>query len=148
MVQGWRKALLRLGKMKSVPGTIEHIRELLKPIARTPEFFEDDFDLPQTLRATALLHAFIARQDISAEEKREATYLLGLAYSHVNMRFLEPLRDLYFEQCVREFPKTREARECFEMLKDEIEFQSSGSGGVHITDRDTARLETLQKIAY
>ena len=148
LVQSWRKGLLKIAKMKNSTDVLAVTRMLLKPIARAPEFYQDDVELPLTLRATSLLHTFLARQDLTVEQRREATYHLGLAYAHVNVRLLDTFRDLYLEQCVREFPNTRESRECFELFKDEVEFQSSGSGGVNLPESDATRLQELQKVAY
>lgn len=148
ILASWKSSLSRIPRQKAKATANEAARALLAPVWGSSSVGTDDAHLPTTLRATTILHPLLTAKDLPETTRRTATHLLGVAYSHVNIESLEVFRELYLEQCIREFPETKEARDCFLMLKSEVEFSSSGSSGLNLDDESRGKLNTLREIAY
>lgn len=129
------------------PDPIELANELLRPVAAGDSVMQDEKNLVRTLKATALLHQ-VLETELTVDMRRQATFLLALAYQHVPIPSMEVFRQLYLEQCIREFPGTEEAKKSYILLETYLEEQSSGSGGLHYDDSDLARLGELRRIAF
>lgn len=126
--------------------TIKKAKTLLSFIHKGIAEQEDDKNLIKTLRATALLHALLEQQ-VSPAERSQALLELARAYLHIPISLFEPFREMYLEQCIREFPHSAEAREAFTLYKDYEEFVSSGSSGTHLDPEQQQRMEELRKLA-
>ena len=120
--------------------------ELLEPVASEPEFGEQEKHLVKTLASSAILHQ-ILEETLIVEERRRALYLLGLAYSKAPIESFSILSTFFLERCIREFPNTDEARKAYSLYRDELEFESSGSGGEHIDEKDQALLIELRHLS-
>jgi hypothetical protein len=121
--------------------------ELLRPIAGNTTLEEDESHLVTTLRATTLLHEYLQTK-ISDKNRREATFLLALAYRHLAIPSMELFQEMYLEQCIREFPGTIEAQKSYSVLQDLVEFQNSGSGGLHLEEKEAQKLKELRNLAF
>ena len=120
--------------------------ELLDEVKSNSSIESDELTLVQTLRATTLLHGYLEGDRTSAE-RQTPTYLLALAYSHLPISVFDGFRELYLEQCIREFPGTTEAQAALKIYKQNLEIENSGSGGLHLDDESKAKLDELTKLA-
>jgi hypothetical protein len=53
---------------------------------------------------------------------------------------------LFFETCVRESPKSKVAKRCFQQLSDRVYLGYTGSAGTFIPDDELARLSELRAL--
>jgi hypothetical protein len=112
------------------------------------ESLDDDLaHMVTSLHVTAILHRYLD-QPISSENRRKAIYLLASAYYHIPIDLFDTARELYFEQLIREFPETEEARHGFALYKDWLEFSRTGSGGTNFDDADLEKLKELKTLAF
>lgn len=82
----------------------------------------------------------------SGHSKAELLYYLGVSDEVVHSNFLFSLSELYFKQCIKEFPHSHFARKCFEKYEESIYSGFSGSGGVFIPKDVRAELESLRAL--
>lgn len=114
-------------------------------------FIFDEKNLVKSLRTTALMHEFLQGaqvQTANASVRRTATYLLALAYAHMPIRSLDAFPELYLEQCVREYPDTKEAMQCFLLYQDVVEERNTGSAGVFMDAETQQKLRELRTLAF
>ncbi len=102
--------------------------------------------LPRTLRASSILHAMLPTEQ-NVESRRRASYFLALAYLHLPIETFAVFRELYLEQCIREFPGTPEARDAFRLYRNLVEEAATGSGGTHLDEDQLNRLQELRGLA-
>lgn len=109
------------------------------------DFEQDDVAL---LRGTALIHDALEAGDISTDDRRKGLYLLGLAYSNLSLFFTEGWGEMYLEQCIEEFPNTKEAQLAYTAYRRKIFDDFTGSSGTHLPDEIKLHLEELRRKAY
>ena len=121
--------------------------DLLSNINKSKTLVEDDKKLVSTLVASSYLHEAL-QKDLSKYEKKRASYLLALAYYHMPIAEFEIYKDLYLEQCIREFPFSKEAKEAYGLYSKLVESESSGSSGINLQEEDEQKLRQLRNLAY
>lgn len=109
------------------------------------DFTQDDVAL---LRGTALVHKALESGELSTEQRKQAIYLLGFAYTHLPQFFTEGWGEMYLEQCIEEFPNTQESKWAFAIYKDKVLDDFTGSGGSNLPDEIKLHLEDLRKKAF
>ncbi len=88
----------------------------------------------------------LINQSSKEANKAELLYYLGVADRAVDSNFLYSLSDLYFKQCIRNYPKSKYAKLCYSSFEDSV-FQSfSGSAGVFIPDDVRTELSELKAL--
>ena len=142
----WSEELKKLAKEPSSKNAVQDASRLLDEVKDNSSIESDEQNLVQTLRATTLLHGYLEGDRTSAE-RQTPTYLLALAYSHLPISVFDGFRELYLEQCIREFPGTAEAQAALKIYKQNLEIENSGSGGLHLDDESKAKLDELTKLA-
>ena len=145
-VQEWIEELKGLAQIdESAPLLASH--ELLDPIVGESSLHTQEQHLVSTLRATSILHRYL-EQAKNTDARREATYRLAVAYSHLPIRSLEVFAPLYLEQCIREFPRTNEAEGAFLLYRERVHLMNSGSGGLHLSKEQEEKLSELEQLAF
>jgi len=145
-VSHWIRDLERFGKAIKPPHSLDDAKELLRTLSSDNLYTEDDEALVPTLLATTILHNLLP--DLDGRQKRQATWLLGFAYHHIQIQEFDVFRSLYLEQCIREFPNTEEAQKAVELYEKEARIQSSGSAGLQMEEEDLAKIQTLRELAF
>ena len=145
-LQSWSKTVTKTDKM-GPNQLIAEARAAMKDAKMTQEFSRDRGGDVHYLRATGLLHEALKRQTITPKDRRQAYYLLGISYEHLDDLGGWSLHEVYFERCIREFPGTIEARSCFNRLEASLIFGYSGSRGTHLPSEEQERLEELKALA-
>lgn len=103
----------------------------------------------ELLRATAILHDLLLDSDPQILDQRgHILYLLGLSYSRLPLYFVNELPDMFLEQCIKEFPNTKDARECFRLYSNNVQVGFTGSGGTDIPEDVEQRLAEFYSLAY
>jgi len=85
---------------------------------------------------------------IQEAERRHALLLLAWAYKSMPIALFELDREMYMEQCIREYPGSDEAKKCYLLFKEHIEETFSGANGLFLTDSQHRQLAKLRSIAY
>jgi hypothetical protein len=147
-LQRWIKTLSSQ-KKRIIPDQ-ELIKEGERLIsAGLPTRMDDFHDTPLLLMGTTLLQRGLERSNpISDEERRKALLLLGSAYTQLPLYFAESWASLYLEQCINEFPGSREAKQAFKAYKEALVDQFTGSSGTNFPAEVTEKLDNLRKKAY
>ena len=143
----WIADLRRLERIAATaPVDVGTAELLLAPLQEGDSISADNAHLPSTLRASAILHQLlIGKPTMAGLEK--PTYLLALAYTHMQIQAFEGFDELYLEQCIRSFPGTPEAAQAYALYAGVVELRSSGSGGIHLDDAQVQKLEQLKGLA-
>jgi hypothetical protein len=105
----------------------------------------DDSGEIERMRALSLLLRTLSRQpgnDVLAE----ALYLTGRAYEELNESSIS-LHENYYESCIRERPRSKWSKLCFEKLEQSIAMGYTGSSGTHLPLDVHVRLEKLRSEA-
>ncbi len=145
-IQAWRSDLLEIGAQQDGLDGVQKARKLLHEVAGNVTIDQDKARLVPTLYASALLHSLL-QSELDSATRREALYLLAVAYAHLPISSLEYFSELYLEQCIREFPGTEESKKSYSILESLIEFKSSGSSGVHVDPADAQLLKELKALS-
>jgi hypothetical protein len=147
-VKGWIESLekWRDSKAPSDRSPLEDGEKLIVAgAARGLEYYQDDVSL---LRGTALVHDVLEKGELSPERRRHALYLLGFAYSSLPGYFAESWAGMYLEQCITEFPGTKDAQRAYRVYRDMTTDEFTGSGGTNLPDEVKLHLEELRKKAF
>ncbi len=146
MITAWISQFEKLAQSPLAP-TLQNSTMLLKPVLHLESIENDELNLVNTLKGTSLLHELLLKSS-SVEDARKSTLLLGLAYNHIPISSFDVFRDLYLEQCIRQFPNTPEAQLAFKKYEELIEHESSGSSGTHIDPFQQKKLKELRFLAF
>ncbi|MFN8392349.1 MAG: hypothetical protein U0136_18795 [Bdellovibrionota bacterium] len=119
---------------------------LLDGFAKDSTVDDDDGRLVSTLRATSLLHQQLESSP-TPELRKRATYLLGLAYSHLSIPLFEPFAEQYLQVCIRDFPHTVEARKAYELYSERLTGDLGVSGEQQLSKSQQKELTELKKLA-
>ena len=121
-------------------------RKMVERAAKLQLFAADHSGDISYLRATNYIHEALQGKP-SAANRGEALYLLGVSYEALQDPLLWALDELYFEQCVREYPHTNVSKKCYARYSMKIYFGYSGSGGTFVPDQEQKKLHGLRKLA-
>lgn len=101
------------------------------------------------LRATAVLHAALdGAKPLQGEERAEALYLLGVAYSRLPTFFVNELPELFLKRAIRQYPGTDIAERSYQLFQTLMFTGFSGSSGLHLPDDVRLEMRELHDIAY
>ena len=110
LVDEWIASLTRWRNEKRGTSTqLDEAEELLERSIPGKDLFDQSIDLVTLLRTAALLEPLLQKPQSTPERKR-ALYLAGMTYSKLPPLLTHELPEVYFEQCIREFPGTHEAQ--------------------------------------
>lgn len=110
------------------------------------EFARDRAGDVEYLRASTYLHEAL-RKEITETNRGKALYLLGQVYEVLDELGAWNLHEVYYEQCIRQFPATQRAHQCYNRLEASVYFGYSGSSGIHLPAYERVRLQELKGIA-
>lgn len=146
-VQSWQASLERWKDEAPFSGSKLDRSEKLLGIGSGLESRAGDRYEVEKLRATALLHQFLAEAQPDAQKRARAIFLLGVGYRGLGDFFDDEMAEIFLVQCIDEFPGTASAKQAFQALKEIIEQRYSGSKGTEIPDDEQAYLSELQSRA-
>ncbi|MEW6057347.1 MAG: hypothetical protein AB1540_12115 [Bdellovibrionota bacterium] len=151
-VAEWKKDVKRWMQEKKRPKNMTTAELMLKArslIAQAGErqlFPVDPAGDVSYLRATNYIHEAL-QKDPKGKFRGEALYLLGVCYDSLQDPLLWALDSLYFESCIREFPRTDVAKRCYHRYASKLYFGYSGSGGTFIPEDEIKKLSELRKLS-
>ncbi len=149
LLSSWIVHLQELQSMKPFfedTSVISHVRDLLGSLTEERTLSQDDIDLVKTARASSLLHS-LSFEELSSAGKREALLLLGVSYQRNTVPGFKDLAPMFFEQCIRQFPHTPEAKMSYELFEREFQMLHTGSGGEYVSDDEQKLLDKLKALA-
>ena len=147
-VRFWIEELKQWSKEPTTPGKdpLAHGEKLIVSGASTGiDFYPNDVDL---LRGTALVQKQLDEGVVPPAKRAHALYLLGFAYMQLPLFFAETWGEMFLEQCIAEFPGSKDAKQAFSIYKDHILEDYTGTAGSDIPDDVKLHLEELRKKAF
>lgn len=136
---------LQAEKRFNFKNSIDEVVSLLGDLESERTFDQDDRSFVKTARASALLHTF-ALGDVDKDEKPMLLLLLGASYQRMTIPSLKSLAPLYFEECIRSYPKSAAAKTAFQLFSWEFSFSHTGSGGEQLDDDDSILINELKDL--
>ena len=109
------------------------------------DFYQNDVAL---LRGTALVQQQLDQGAVPQGKRAHALYLLGFAYLQMPLFFAETWAEMYLEQCISEFPGSKDAKQSFILYRNHVLDDYTGTAGTDVPDDVKLRLEELRKKAY
>ena len=144
-VAAWQKE--KFDALKATPDALyRRAQQLVQQTSGARVFLSDERQDVAYLRASAYLNLALAKNP-KLKTRGEALALLGICAGALKSPLLWDVDLLFFEACVRENPKTKLARRCFQQLSDRVYLGYTGSSGTHIPEDELARLGELQALA-
>lgn len=131
---------------KGTSDTLAKARRLLQKAKRLENSRGFQAGLIEHMRATSLLHESLrtAKNDHS---RSKIYYSLGTSYDVLTDLGVWDLPDVYFEACIRSWPKSNQAKSCYRSFERSIVLGFSGSAGVFIPAEERKKLAELKGIA-
>lgn len=120
-------------------------QKLMGPVNGSGPFSVDERKDLTWLRASGYLNLALGK-DPKLKSRGEALFLLGVCASSLRSPLWWDLDLLFFETCVRESPKSKVAKRCFQQLSDRVYLGYTGSAGTFIPDDELARLSELRAL--
>ena len=151
-IAAWKKSLDEWAREKKpakmgAAAQVTRAEELIQQAQKRQEFPLDHSQDIVYFRAASLLHEFLQAEGPREALGARALYLAGLASEATRDMNFWTLHESYYEQCIRVLPKTKQAQQCYERLKDSITLGYSGSGGIRIPPEVSKRLENFRLLA-
>lgn len=134
-------------EVKTDRGALEEAQRLLKQGIPGADPYMQSVGMVELLRAASVLQEFLDDSS-SKRERRRGLYLLGLTYSKLPSLLINELPEVFFEQCILEFPNTKEARLAYhfyqELVMNPYIFGHESAAPAIITNQ----LQELRMLAY
>ena len=147
-IRTWIADLRKLEKNPAATGIhLPRAKSLLEPVLQSSSIDDDNSHLVKSLAASSIVHTLLLAKQ-QPDERRQSSYLLAMSYAHMPIQAFDGFTELYLEQCIREFPATKEAEQAFQVYKEEIETGSTGSGGLHLDAEQARKLQELNNLAH
>ncbi|MEW6431238.1 MAG: hypothetical protein AB1730_06985 [Myxococcota bacterium] len=144
-VAAWQKE--RFDALKASPDALyRRAQELVQQANGARTFLSDERHDVAYLRASGYLNLALGKNP-KLTARGEALALLGVCAGALKSPLLWDVDLLFFEACVRENPKTKLARRCFQQLSDRVYLGYTGSSGTHIPEDELERLRELRALA-
>ena len=149
-VNGWLESLRRWRNESKVQiSTVRRAEHLIQQGLVLKDAFVGKNGTVELLRATAILHRLLAEGSADTIMFRaRALRLLGVAYGELSGPFVSELPEFFLEQCIREYPRTDDARKSYQMYQHIVTLDFTGSGGTKLPDDVVATLRELYRLAY
>lgn len=149
--KGWRRAINdwnreatpNFSKPKDV--FVKVSKNMAKARAAQSAFNEQAGDV-YYFRAISYLHLVMLGK-LSKEELGQALQLMGVCQEAVRDLSAADLHENYYESCIREVPKSKWSKQCYERLEQSIVLGYTGSSGVHVPPEVRKHLDELKSIA-
>lgn len=148
-ISQWVSALKRWQAEKPATKTsVANAANLIKHATKVDNFALIDIDEVAFLRAVAMLHSLLADNKLPSAQRSQALLLLGYSYTKLPLFFIDELPEVYLEECIEDYPGTADAKECYQIFKDKIELDATGSAGTNVPSEEIARIKELRDKAY
>lgn len=144
-VQEWAKE--KRPKAQKPEDQVKRAESLIAQAQKHQEFPLDHSQDIVFFRASSLLHDFLSARPGDDRLQAKALYLAGAAAEATRDMNFWTLHENYYEQCIRLYPHSKQAEQCFERLKDSITLGYSGSSGINIPPEVSRRLEGYREAA-
>jgi hypothetical protein len=146
-VDAWKNSLRNLaGDISKQGNELNRSKKIIQNARRSMEYPMDRTALVDFIVASGLLNRFMQGKVITADNKAEAYYLLGMTEALIGRTTWLSQTDYYLEASVRSAPKSKTALKALDALEQQILTEYSGSGGTNIPDEVEANLEELRNL--
>jgi len=146
-VDAWKNSLRNLaGEISKQGNELNRSKKIIQNARRSMEYPMDRTALVDFIVASGLLNRFMQSKVITADNKAEAYYLLGMTEALIGRTTWLSQTDYYLEASVRSAPKSKTALKALDALEQQILTEYSGSGGTNIPDEVETNLEELRSL--
>jgi len=146
-VEGWLLALKRWADEEPSARGLSAAENILQT-AGLHDYQHGRTDTVSVLRAITVLHSILYDRSLSKAERGRVFYLLGFSYSRLPLFFISEMPEIYLQLAIKEVPGSDQAKAAFNLYKDLVYLDFTGSGGTHIPDDVAQRLENLHQEAF
>ena len=146
-IEQWLGTLKSLRKSSPELDDVDDVESFLREVM-TKKFLREPGNEVKLLFASGALHRMLAEKNLESEERAKALYLLGFAYSQLQLFFVDEAAEMYLEQCIVEFPGSDEAKKSYSLYDEIVSFQFTGSGGTRIPTDVRLKLMELYNKAH
>jgi tetratricopeptide (TPR) repeat protein len=143
-VAAWLAALAKVSGTDAAASPIEAARTLVD--VRDDELENDRRLLVEYLEASGLLHRAL-EGPLSADERAQAYYLLGVIEARIGQSFWLSEAEAYLETAIRMAPGKPVALDAYDQLHDYLVTGYSGSGGEQVPPDIQTKLDQLRWVA-
>lgn len=144
-IEKWKKEPEK--KLVTEVGLASEMKRVYAEAKRNQEYLLDKSAQIQYLRASALAHELL-QVSKNPKLKAEAFFTAGTAYQVLGNSIFSPLHETYYEACIREYPHSSVATQCFHRFQESIYFgYTSNEFGTEIPQEIKTRLAELKTLA-
>lgn len=147
----WQGRLKEVQKIKLLQTPLkddEAVKQListfLEPVQKKDDAFIENYDVYLLVSSGLLSRYLFAHPDTRLGP--EISYWIGWNERVLKRTYFSNSSDLFFKQCIRRYPQSPVARKCFQELKENAEFEFTGSSGPDLpadVKKELAELEAL-----
>lgn len=106
--------------------------------------FEDAYKVDLLLASGLLSNYFFQTQN--SPSAPELTYWIGWIEKRLKKEDFLSSGELFLKQCIKKYPKSLIAQECYSEYKESMEFNFTGSSGTHIPNEIVKELNELKSL--
>lgn len=142
-LEAWKNNPVLKSKLENEKAVEGFIQKTLTPLFKKDVYVGDyDVDL---LISSGLLSNFLFEHPES-KLAPEIVFWIGRVEKYLKRENYFGSGDLFLKECIQRYPKNPIAKKCFIEYQESVEFEFSGSSGVHIPDDVKAELQKLKSL--
>jgi TolA-binding protein len=139
----WEKNPVLTKKLHTNKEVEAFIKNEMEPLQKRK--YLDQSNEIDLLFSSGLLSNFLF-ENPNSKKVPEISYWLGWTEKRLKRESFFGSGDLFFKQCIKRYPKHPIAKKCFEEYKESVEFDFSGSDGLHIPADVQNEMDDLNKL--
>ena len=147
LIGPWRATLAREGKLVREPPSLATARRLVAAGKSARDYAWSRAGLIDDLLASSVLHRFLEQEKLSAADRAEAYYLVGLTDSQVRSSPWLSDGAWYLEAAIHTQPHSAVALRAFGAYEDMTLLEWTGSAGTQLPDDVVSDLDRLRALA-
>ncbi|WP_141732281.1 hypothetical protein [Oligoflexus tunisiensis] len=141
-LEAWQKTLKQVKARPKKQSDLQFARSLIKDVNR------DRQGLVNYIFASKYLKDHLKKVNLSAADKAETYYQLGICELSIGESLLSGESGMYLEESIRLAPKAPFARRAYELYEESVTLGYTGSSGIHLPPEEKARLDELRKLVF
>jgi tetratricopeptide (TPR) repeat protein len=141
-LEAWQKSLKHVKSRPKNMNDLEFARTLIKDVNR------DRTGLVNYIFASKYLKDHLKKVSISANDKAETYYQLGICELNIGESLMSGESGMYLEESIRLAPKSPFAKRAYELYEESVTLGYTGSSGINLPADEKARLDELKKLVF
>lgn len=142
----WLDALVKIKGKGPQQSDLEYARNLIENAKSSMEYPRDRGGLVYYIFASKYLKDHLKAAHLSAEDRAETYYQLGICELGIGRPILAAESGMYLQEAIRLAPKSAFAKKAFGLYEESVMFGYTGSSGTNLPAHEKAKLEELRKL--